>query len=139
MSALDEVVYTDYTAAAERAELWAPWRDHAACYGRTPEMDLCRICPVLRDCRDWLLRVPPKEDPGDICGGWTEAERTKARTQALMTAEKTTTKQCRTCWEWKGPEDYSPDKRGYDGLQANCKPCIAKRMRESRQRKRAAA
>ncbi|WP_049568704.1 WhiB family transcriptional regulator [Nonomuraea sp. SBT364] len=48
---------------------------------RLPEVkaakNICRECPVLRDCLDWALRAG---EPDGIWGGLTPSERRRART-----------------------------------------------------------
>ncbi|MER7213556.1 WhiB family transcriptional regulator [Streptosporangium sp. NPDC000239] len=61
------------------------WALRAACVGKALLMakgpqDLakrvCRSCPVLRECRTWVQSLTPADDPGGVCGGLTEKERT---------------------------------------------------------------
>lgn len=63
----------------------AGWRDKAACVGKSKLMDkgpqdkakqVCSSCPVLADCQAWVRMLPLNEDPGGVCGGLTERERT---------------------------------------------------------------
>jgi hypothetical protein len=86
-------VDTNYQQSADAAELWASWRDQAACIGQPALMDppvgdlpaewaatdLCRGCPALTDCRTWVMSLLERHDPGGVCGGMTERERTHAR------------------------------------------------------------
>ena len=49
------------------------WRDAAACRTVGPAvLQVCAACPVIDDCRNWVLRHP--EDHG-VWGGWSEADR----------------------------------------------------------------
>jgi len=45
----------------------------------------CRHCPVLVDCREWVLGLPASADPGGITAGMTENERQK---KTRMSAEE---------------------------------------------------
>lgn len=44
-------------------------------------------------------------------------------------------KYCIACGDWKSHEEFTPDKRGVDGLHAYCKPCRAKQQKLARIRK----
>lgn len=65
-----------------------PWAMRARCAGMPDLMDpgdddlkidaakiTCRHCPVLVDCREWVLGLPASADPGGITAGMTENER----------------------------------------------------------------
>jgi hypothetical protein len=66
------------------------WRTRAACAGRPQDLqgdtqaarDLCRSCPVIRDCTRWVMTLPPRADPGEVVAGMTEKERNRVRAQA---------------------------------------------------------
>jgi len=75
------------------------WTRQAACAGRPDLMDpptarlttaalaLCRRCPVLQPCRDWVIALSDRSDPGGIAGGMTEEERSRLRAQGLTRGE----------------------------------------------------
>lgn len=76
-----------------RAELFAEWRDRAACIGTDPEaffpepgvgsaereaaaLRICWGCPVIEECRDWAFR---SLDEYAVLGGLTARERKRLR------------------------------------------------------------
>lgn len=94
---------TDHAETAARLGVDQPWRKDAACAGRSDVMDpgadqiaaakqlgaeghlwsaakqVCAGCPVYWRCRQWALSLPAGGDVSGVCGGLTEAERTRLR------------------------------------------------------------
>lgn len=76
-----------HITTAKRADPRASWRDLSACEGRGAEMAgepeaarrICFGCPVLDECRAWVLSLPSLLDPGGVCGGLSEDQRTRGR------------------------------------------------------------
>lgn len=80
----------------EHTDPLADWRDHAACHGLGAVMDppnptpqqigeaaaICLRCPVMDDCRTWVMSLPEKQDPGGVCAGMSELSRKKRRQRA---------------------------------------------------------
>ncbi|WP_242892619.1 WhiB family transcriptional regulator [Actinomadura litoris] len=54
--------------------------DHADAISRARR--ICRRCPVVGDCRDWVLGLTVRDDPGGVCAAMTEDERTTERRAA---------------------------------------------------------
>ncbi|MBG0828514.1 WhiB family transcriptional regulator [Planomonospora sp. ID67723] len=40
---------------------------------------ICEDCPVRAECSQWVLALKETDDPGGICGGWSENERRRMR------------------------------------------------------------
>lgn len=69
------------------------WQDRALCRGLadlfdppdpTPETeewakDICRTCPVLMACHQWVMSLPTVYDPGGVTAQRTEDERRHLR------------------------------------------------------------
>lgn len=80
------------------------WTTRAACHGawdlldppegqrtawvRDAALALCQACPVVGDCREWVLGLPPSADPGGVTGGMTEYRRGQERGRRRRTARK---------------------------------------------------
>lgn len=125
-------------------DVFARWRDRAACYGRGalfdppggfqhprdtwPALDVCASCPVRIECRTWVLGLGQREDPGGICGGLTEQQRHAARTRA------TEPHYCSRCKRWKPGAEFYPDITSSTGLRTACGNCCrADRRRRAKQ------
>jgi hypothetical protein len=145
--------YAELDAAA--ATTLASWRDEAACLGRGKLMDplplfrdktttrraleVCSACPVLAECARWVLALPDAADPGGVCGGMPEDERTRRRRghrRAPSLAAAEGVKWCRRCHMEKPHSEFFADKSNADGRNSYCKSCNneAKRDAPSRQR-----
>lgn len=153
-------VDTNYAASAEAADLTASWRDEAACHGLGSLMDpprdyadtvaeldalaVCRWrCPVLDDCRSWVLSLPERHDPGGVCGGLTERDRTHARNvagghkaAATMAASAPGSKECGSCGVVKDATEFYANTGHRDGLGSNCIVCHRAAATAARKRKR---
>ena len=102
----------DHAAAAVRAEMDAAWRKDAACAGRAAVMNppaatmrypagaerarlaamrLCWRCPVLTQCRTWVLGLDQDDDVGGFCGGLSHEERLTLRRRDRYYAARATT------------------------------------------------
>lgn len=117
----------------------APWRTRAACNGKADLMDqaeptqagtrrakaVCRTCPVLADCKDWVLRLHSGLDPGGVCGGLTELQRLKVRRERDGGPAKT----CCRCGKSRPVTEYYADPRALDGLRSECRTCAAERLK----------
>jgi WhiB family redox-sensing transcriptional regulator len=117
----------------------ARWRDRAACYGLGSLFDsldaqdqrdaraICDVCPVRVACQSWVSRLDEADDPGGVCGGWTEAQRIKARRrQAQLKQPPAVTvvaKQCWLCHHLKQPDDFYRNSDSPDGLRNECRDC----------------
>lgn len=117
------------------------WQQHATCKGVPWLMDppedlqtaenealalaLCGRCPVLDDCRDWVLSLDV--DPGGIAGGMTAAEREQIR------ATTGDPKPCTKCGQVKQPDQFRPVRPGALKREPVCRAC---RDKESVARKR---
>jgi hypothetical protein len=87
----------DHEMTALIVDVHAAWRDHAACAGldmnpaedspgESEALKVCDTCPVLRDCRRWVMPLNEYTDPGGICGGMTERGRTRLRVSTAIKA-----------------------------------------------------
>jgi hypothetical protein len=87
----------DHEMTALIVDVHAAWRDHAACAGldmnpaedsseESEALQVCDTCPVLRDCRRWVMPLNECTDPGGICGGMTERGRTRLRVSTAIKA-----------------------------------------------------
>ncbi len=139
-------IVSDHNASALRADALAPWRDRAACYGQGARFDsldrrdqreaqdICVGCPVRVACWMWVMGLPERDDPGGVCGGMTEADRTKARrvqAPAKQPAKVTTVaKRCRLCQHLKQPGDFYRNGDSPDGLRNECRSCYERQRRE---------
>jgi len=136
------------TIAADTAP--GPWDALAACGGRSVLMDpapelvpvnqpaalaLCQSCPVLDDCRRWVLALAPSDDPGGVCGGLTPPERDTLRAPAASGAFTPGTKWCNRCQQTKPLDEFYRDSRTADGRNAYCKPCNCALKANARARK----
>lgn len=118
-----------------------PWRQNARCIGRASVMDpprrklseaayghaaaLCRGCPVLDECRTWVLSLPYGADPGGVCAGLTEGERARRRVTA---------KHCPSCERTLPGSAFHANNRHTDGLQTHCIDCTRVRLTLERNR-----
>jgi len=92
---------------------------------------ICSACPVLVACQGWVGRMDENEDPGGVCGGWTEFQRVRARrrqAQLKQPPEVTTVaKQCRLCRHLKQPDQFYRNADSPDGLRNECRNCYGER------------
>lgn len=80
--------------SALTADLQAEWRKRAACRSlhrlmadedeerQAEAKEVCRNCPVLKDCQIWVFGLPQDQDPGGVTGAYTERERWGKRLSA---------------------------------------------------------
>jgi hypothetical protein len=84
------VIGDRHLKSAIRAEVNAPWRDRVRCKGLGALMGdknsvleakrVCWSCPVLFDCRMWVLGITTREDSmGDVTAALTYSERRSRR------------------------------------------------------------
>ncbi|MCO6011450.1 WhiB family transcriptional regulator [Actinoallomurus purpureus] len=104
-----------------------------------PARVLCASCPVETECREWVLNLPERADPGGIRSGLNENQRRRERRRrALKTPAKPkrpvpATKACEKCGETKSADDFYREKTR-DGLSKKCRPCFRAERRERRRR-----
>lgn len=104
---------------------------------------LCRGCPLLNDCREWVLGLPGRDDPGGFRGGLTEAERNAERRRRnpppkRQPRSRTTPaeKACAKCGDTKAASEFYPQKGRVDGLDNKCLTCRrAEKAEYARQRR----
>lgn len=159
----------DFAAEALRLHVDQPWRKRAACIGRADVMDppaekvkaardlgierhlweeakqLCRSCPVLVQCRSWVVTLPAKRDPTGVCGGLTEEERGRERRRrAHLPAPPRTPPPvpdghlpCTRCGEVKADTEFAADSRmvGRRGRRSHCRACVSAWQHEHRKAK----
>lgn len=130
---------TDHGATGRSARMLADWRDRANCKGLGTLMDpppdqatqdaiadakaICYACPVLDSCRAWVLTLKAREDPGGVCAGLTEAQRTGRRYRIRHAPIPAGCKRCPRCEQTKRIEEFSRDRSNRDGRHYYCKPC----------------
>ncbi len=88
----------DHETTAAIVKPLASWREHAACAGRDMDpargsyawhaaIDLClNGCPVLEQCRQWVMGLNKHIDPGGIVAGTGEIDRQRLRHGAAVSA-----------------------------------------------------
>lgn len=102
--------HSDHVHTAKLVNPRAEWMARAACKGRVMEpplrrdgllltdqervemtaaaLDICRYsCPVLADCKEWVLGIEAGLDPGGVCGGMTPEDRADARGERARRAK----------------------------------------------------
>ncbi|TDB83435.1 hypothetical protein E1264_28480 [Actinomadura sp. KC216] len=84
---------------------------------------ICDDCPVLDHCREWVLALAPRDDPGGICGGLTEPERAARRKVTVAADVPDGHKWCRRCLDVKPLEAFYRDRKNADGRNSFCKAC----------------
>jgi len=135
-------------AAYETAALPGDWVNDAACRGRPDLMEvadpgdemrakwLCRSCPVLAQCGDWVLAQPRRMDPDGVVAAMNHNERASRRRRtnrqrrvALLRAEGGQ-RECGSCGESKPAAEFY-------ARQSRCKACYnllrSKRRRAARE------
>lgn len=129
------------------------WMDRAACVGAWMLMEseddrlirrareMCADCPVWRQCREWTLSLPPREDVYGVAGGLTAEERQRARRNArrrLAYAEPDRT--CTQCGETKPAVEFylRPETKG-GTRESRCLDCVREKNRRYCRERRAAA
>lgn len=129
------------------------WADRSACIGKeedlertdteTPGRVLCFNCFVEDECRNWVLGLSPRQDPGGIRAGMNVMQRNRARRQRQAAARKkaaeastVTKKPCRVCGVPKPVSEFyrSSRARDRDGLNPDCAACDREARRERRLR-----
>jgi hypothetical protein len=141
-------ILTDHNRTAQVANPRAPWRTRAACLGKAQIMDrkqrdrpngealaLCRNCPVLDDCKAWVLSLPDTLDPGGICAGLNERQRMKIRPKRHPSIAPDAPRTCAQCG-WTGRTAEFPVNSGT--VRQICKTCWNAHCRDYRNRKRGA-
>lgn len=92
---------------------------------------ICRSCPVLRRCREWVLGLPYDADPGGVVAGMTPAERSMPNLMPDIDIPHCH-KQCTKCEDVLPFSDFSAQANGAQGLRSRCKGCVAQATREYR-------
>ncbi|MFI6534163.1 WhiB family transcriptional regulator [Nonomuraea sp. NPDC050547] len=78
---------------------------------------LCRACPVLDECRDWVLDLPWHCDPGGIVAGLTIQQRGR------LSSSSATFRECITCSEIKPLYAFAPWASGREQRRPTCRAC----------------
>lgn len=93
---------------------------------------VCKACPVIRKCRDWVLSLPDSRDVYGVCAAMTAEERTKARRRIRRTLPPAVepTKECRRCLVVKPVNRFYQRPARKDGRDSYCRPCCAELARE---------
>lgn len=144
---LKKATASDLEAAT--AGLRAAWGERAACRRDAGLLDpdspdwvdeatavaVCRACPVIAECRKWVLALPASVDVGGVCGGLTEHERARARAGGWEPGGGT--KFCPSCRVIKPATEFWRDRTRPDGLKRCCKPCTTEMDRRTVARRRA--
>ena len=111
------------------------WHDDAACRdvpdlmapaeGEPEDTDtarrICDACPVLADCRAWVLALSQEFDPSGIVAGLTPQQRTRRRAKPVV--RHPDAKECSRCRLTRPAGDFHRERGKPDGLAAYCKPC----------------
>lgn len=157
----------DHAADARRLRVDQPWRDRAACIGLADVMDppadqvtaardagaewllteaakqVCRACPVLVQCRSWVVTLPARADVTGVCGGLTEEERARERRAQPGAAPEPPPLpgdrlRCTRCGQVKPDGEFAADPRliGRRGRRSHCRTCVAAWRREHRAARR---
>lgn len=158
----------DHAAMAACLRVDQAWRDRAACVGLADVMDppaeqvraardlgierrlwedakrLCRACPVLVQCRSWVVTLPARADVTGVCGGLTEEERARERRRRAQPGAATAPElphdrlECTKCGQVKPDEAFAADPRliGRRGRRSHCRTCVAAWRREHRAARR---
>jgi hypothetical protein len=99
-------------------------------HDRAKALALCRHCPVLARCRDWVLSLDPADEPLGVVGGMSEWHRHAHRRahDPRMAVPKT----CATCKQVKTRGDFHKDSARRDGVRKDCKSCVEAQRRAYR-------
>lgn len=84
------VPHLEGAACIGRDELFDQTIDGRETYAVRAALTLCRACPCLVVCAEWLESLPPKERPYGVTGGQVRIER-KQRTRKESTHDRYTT------------------------------------------------
>lgn len=125
------------------------WPGQGSCYGRpdllyphTPDelehaARLCGDCPVLAQCRTWVLAIPPHLAPDGVVAGLTVFDRDRLALSSEPPKRCGDCGQVRPLWEFPLSSPVSPARRTI------CRACVGARntrsSRSSRARRRVAA
>lgn len=126
------------------------WMDRAACVGAWTLMEseddrlirrareMCADCPVWRQCRAWVLSLPPREDVYGVAGGLTAEERQKIRRSVRRSRYKPAEppKTCNKCRVTKPAEEFHL-RSARSGREAVCVECRREQIRRSKAARRA--
>lgn len=147
---LRKATVSDLEAAT--AGLRAAWGERAACRRDAGLLDpdspdwvdeataiaVCRACPVLTECRAWVLALPASVDVGGVCGGLTEHERARIRAAPPdARGPGGDVKNCPGCRITKPATEFWRDKYRHDGLKPYCKSCASAMDRRTARRRTA--
>jgi WhiB family redox-sensing transcriptional regulator len=77
----------------------------------------CRACPVLDECRDWVLSIPEYLGPDGIVAGLTYPERERIILSRLPP------KQCQLCGETKPLYEFAQNADGRAARRTMCREC----------------
>ena len=109
------------------------WKGVGLCAGQPESMvvdaralNLCRACPVLDECRDWVLSIPIHEGPDGVVAGLVFAERERILLGRLPP------KTCNDCQATKPLHEFAPNSEGKPTRRAICRPCMRRRENRSK-------
>ena len=77
----------------------------------------CRACPVLAECRDWVLSIPDYLGPDGVVAAMTASERERTILSRLPP------KQCNTCQQVKPQYQFGINTAGRAARRAICRSC----------------
>lgn len=83
----------------------------------------CRECPVLDECRDWVLSIPLHLGPDDVVAAMTFAERERILLDQLPP------RQCIACKQIKPLHKFGQSSPGRPERRAVCKTCTSAQSR----------
>ncbi|NUU22893.1 MAG: hypothetical protein HOV68_15485 [Streptomycetaceae bacterium] len=85
---------------------------------------LCNGCPVLDQCREWVLALPYGADPGGVVAALSPTDR------AVQTLDDTE-RECRTCYEIKPLHAFAQWTPSRQARRYDCRACVAQARRSA--------
>lgn len=111
------------------------WQADGLCAGRPDLMAdphqaeaTCHRCPVLPECRDWVLSLPVHEGPDGVVAAMTLAERER------VVLDREPPRQCDTCLEIRPLWAYAQNTEGKPSRRKTCRTCVDRRTHTNRAR-----
>jgi hypothetical protein len=80
---------------------------------------LCHSCPVIDQCRTWVLSIPSHLGPDGVVAAMTDRER-----ERILLGQQQ--KQCITCMESKPLYKFARNSEGKEGRRLSCTACTSK-------------
>lgn len=116
-------------------ELSADWRTKAACLGlddlfifeghndtkRKKAQQICRSCPVLTECSEWVESQQLSSLEYGVWAGHTVGQRRRIKYGTVR--EPVPSKRCDRCLQVKDRAYFARHNTSFDGLRATCRPC----------------